>query len=165
MKKQLIFAALALLIATLACSFQNIGMRTIDTQEITISETLPKNLTETKLVFQMTGGEFSIQPDANGLVVGTIRYNVAQWEPEFTRSNHRYEITQVNPLKVSGIPTDDILNQWDLRLSPALPLDLTIEGGASKNIFNFSGLQLINLAITQGASDTTIQFDEPNPVR
>jgi predicted membrane protein len=45
-----------------------------------------------------------------------------------------------------------------------LPLDLTIEGGASENTFDFSGLRLTQLNIVQGASDTTIRFDTPNPV-
>lgn len=164
MKKQLIFATLALLIASLACSIQNVQMKTIETQEVSIAETLPDNLTDTELVFKMTGGEFSVHPGASELVNGTIRYNIAQWEPEFTRSNHRYEIKQVNPFRISGIPTGDTVNEWDLAISNAVPLDITIEGGASKNLFNFSGLQISNLAITQGTSDTTIQFDVPNPI-
>jgi hypothetical protein len=41
---------------------------------------------------------------------------------------------------------------------------LTIEGGASENTFDFSGLQLTNLNITQGASETEVRFDTPNPV-
>ncbi|MEA3326216.1 MAG: toast rack family protein [Chloroflexota bacterium] len=164
MKKQLIFPILALIIAGFACSIQNVQMETIDTQIVQISEPLPGNNDETELMFQMTGGEFSINPGADGLVNGTITYNVEQWEPEFTRSSNLFEIKQVNPLRISGIPSNKIENKWELSLTRNLPLNLNIEGGASDNDFNFTGLQLTNLTIKQGASDTSVRFDSPNPV-
>jgi len=164
MKKQLILAILVLILAAMACSIQNIEMKTIETQVITIAEPLPEGLAGTELVFKMTGGKFNISPGAEGLVNGSITYNVEQWEPEFTRSNYYYEIKQRNSFTITGIPTGNIKNQWDLGLSTALPLDLTIEGGASENTYDFSGLQLTRLNIVQGASDTTIRFDSPNPI-
>jgi hypothetical protein len=139
-------------------------MKTIDTQVVNINEPLPEDLAETELVFNMTGGKFDITPGAEGLVNGSITYNVEQWEPEFTRSNYYYEIKQRNAFNITGIPTGNIKNHWELGLSTVLPLDLTIEGGASENTFDFSGLQLTQLNIVQGASDTTIRFDTPNPV-
>lgn len=164
MKKQVIFAILGLVIAAMACSIQNIEMKTIDTQVVNINEPLPEDLAGTELIFNMTGGKFDITPGAEGLVNGSITYNVEQWEPEFTRSNYYYEIKQRNAFNITGIPTGNIKNHWELGLSTVLPLDLTIEGGASENTFDFSGLQLTQLNIVQGASDTTIRFDTPNPV-
>ena len=164
MKKQLIFPILALIIAGLACSIQNVQMKTIDTQIVQISEPLPGNNDATEIGFQMTGGEFSINAGADGLVNGTITYNVEQWEPEFTRSSNLFEIKQVNPLRVSGIPSNEIENKWELSLTRNLPINLYIEGGASQNNFDFTGLQLTNLTIKQGASDTSIRFDSSNPV-
>jgi len=164
MKKQLILVVLTLMMATFACSIQNIEMKTIEEQEVVISEALPNNLEETALVFQMTGGEFSLRPGADMLVNGSIIYNVEQWEPEFTRSDNRFMIKQVNPLRISGIPVGDVINTWDLVLTNTIPLDLKIEGGASKNDFDLSGLQLTMLDITQGASETNIRFDVPNPI-
>jgi len=165
MKKQLVIVILTLVIASLSCSIQNVSMNTIETQEVTVTEPLPGNLEETELLFQMTGGEFTIHPGAVGLVDGTINYNVEQWEPQFTRSNFQYHIKQVDPFRFSGIPSGDVINQWDLSLTNALPLNLTIEGGASDNEFDFSGLQLTNLDIRQGASQTVIRFQQPNPIR
>lgn len=164
MKKQVIFAILGLVIAAMACSIQNIEMKTIGTQVVNINEPLPEDLAETELIFNMTGGKFDITPGAEGLVNGSITYNVEQWEPEFTRSNYYYEIKQRNAFNITGIPTGNIKNHWELGLSTVLPLDLTIEGGASENTFDFSGLRLTQLNIVQGASDTTIRFDTPNPV-
>ena len=164
MKKQLILPVLALIIAGIACSIQNVQMETIDTQIVEISEPLPGNIDETKLMFQMTGGEFSISPGTEGLVEGTITYNVEQWEPEFTRSSNLFEIKQVEPLRITGIPSDEVKNKWDLSLTRNIPINLQIEGGASDNDFDLTGLQLTSLTIKQGASDTSIRFDSPNPI-
>lgn len=47
MKKQFIFAILALAFASFACSIQNIQMNTINTQQVDIMEPLPGNAEET----------------------------------------------------------------------------------------------------------------------
>lgn len=163
MKKPLIAVILVLVLATFACSVDNIGMETVETRTVTISENLPANLGETELDFNMTGGKFTLYPGSEFLVNGTITYNVEQWEPQFTRRDNYFQIKQVNPLRFSGIPNNDVVNTWDLALTKLLPLNLSIEGGGSKNTYDFTGIQLTNLKIVQGASDTTIQFDAPNP--
>jgi hypothetical protein len=164
MKKQLIAAIAALIIATVACSIQNVEMKTVEPRTVTIAEALPGNTEETEIAFQMTGGTFTIVPGAQGLVDGSITYNVEQWEPEFTRRENYLRIKQTSPFKISGIPTGDTTNNWDLALTTAKPLNLKIEGAASKNSFDFSGLQLVNLNIIQGASETTISFNTLNPL-
>jgi hypothetical protein len=163
MKKPLIVVLLALILSSFACSVSNIEMKTVDTRVVEISEELPADMGPSELVFNMTGGSFDLNPGAAQFVSGTITYNVEQWEPRFTRSNNYYEVKQVNAWRISGIPTSDVVNQWDLALSSLLPMDLTIEGGASKNHFDLTGLQLTNLKITQGASETDLRFDTPNP--
>jgi len=162
MKKQLLAVILALFLSTLACSIDNVKMETIETRTVAINESMPLNTEETTIKFNMTGGVFNLRSGAEGLVNGTIIYNVEQWEPQFTRRENAYEIRQVSPFSITGIPTKDVVNTWDLYLSSALPLDLSIEGGASEYIFDFSGLQLTNLRILQGASESTIRFDIPN---
>ena len=160
----LIATALTLILASLACSIQNVQMQTIDTRVVNIDEPLPPDGGTAELVFQMTGGEFTIVPGADGLVNGSINYNVEQWEPEFTRSENHYEIKQADPFRITGLPSKDIINTWYLTLTRAIPLDLSIEGGASENEYDLSGLQLTNLRIVQGASDSVIRFDAPNPL-
>ncbi len=165
MKKPMIMVVLALLIATLACQINNINwqIETSETRVANIAENLPDNIEETELKFNMAGGEFFLNPGSTHLVAGTITYNVEKWEPEFTRRQNFFQIRQVDPFSFTGIPGNDVENTWDLMLTNTLPLDLTIEGGASKNVFNFSGMQLTKLSIIQGASETMIHFDVPNP--
>ena len=164
MKKQILFAILVLILASFACSIQNFQMDTVETRQVDIMEPL-ENTEEAEINFQMTGGKFTIFPTANGLVTGTIIYNVEQWEPEFTRSSNLYEISQVNPFRISGIPSGEVVNNWDLSLTTEIPLNVSIEGGASENDFDFTGMRLANLRIVQGASDSTIRFDAPNPLK
>ena len=162
MKKPIIAVILVLILATFACSISNIEMRTIDLQTVAINEPLPANMAEAELSFSMTGGTFNIVPGSGMLASGSIVYNVEQWEPQFTRSNNYYEIKQVSPFSFSGIPTNDVVNTWDLALTNEIPLNLTIEGGASENVYDFTGLKLTGLKITQGASETDVRFDAPN---
>jgi hypothetical protein len=164
MKKQLIAALLVLVLSSFACSLQNIQMETSETRTMNIVEALPFDMLETEIVLKMTGGKFNLSPGATDLVNGTIVYNVEQWEPEFTRRENRLEIKQTNPFKISGLPTQDVVNTWDLSLSNALPINLSIEGGASENLIDLTGLKLTNLKIIQGASETTVRFDAPNPI-
>ena len=164
MKKPIIAVLISLLLATLACSLQNVRMETIDPQIVFISEPMPQNMQETELVFKMTGGKFMITPEAKCLVEGSIKFNVEPWEPEFIRRDNYFEIRQANPFRLTGIPLGDVENIWELGVTNSLPLRLTIEGGASENHFDLTGLQLSRLRITQGASDTTIRFDAPNPI-
>lgn len=164
MKIRPLLACLALLLATLACSLQNIQMKTIETQTVNIAEPMPSDNEVTELNFRMTGGKFSLVPGAEGLVNGTITYNLEQWEPEFTRRDNFYQIRQVDSFSFTGIPSGNIENNWDLALSSQIPLKLSIEGGASENTFDLTGMQLTDLKIIQGASETEIRFDVPNPV-
>ena len=151
MKKQLFVVSIALLLATLACSLQNVQLETIDPQIVFVSEPLPANPEVTELIFKMTGGEFIISPGAEGLVTGTIKYNVEQWQPEFDRRDNYLEIRQTNPFRLDGIPLGDVENIWELALTDALPLNLTIEGGGTVNYYgspsvtqDISGLGDIN---------------------
>jgi hypothetical protein len=164
MKIKPLLAFLALVFATLACSIQNIQMKTIETQVKAIAEPMPSNSDVTELKFRMTGGKFSLVPGAQGLVNGTISYNVEQWEPEFTRRHNFYKIRQVDPFNFTGLPSGDVENNWDIALSSTIPINLSIEGGASENFFDLTGLQLTDLNIVQGASETIVRFDTLNPV-
>ena len=164
MKKQLSAVLVVLILTSFACSIQNFQMKTIETEQLYVSEMLPGNAERTELFFKMVGGEFILKPDADGLINGTISYNVQLWEPKFTRLENYFAIEQVNPYRITGLPSEKTINDWDLSLTTAIPLDLSIEGGASKNTYDFTGLQLTRLNVVQGASETTIRFDAPNPI-
>lgn len=47
---------------------------------------------------------------------------------------------------------------WQLGISNEIPVDLTVEGGASRMIFDLAGLKLRNFTLKTGASSTDILF-------
>ena len=61
---------------------------------------------------------------------------------------------------LSGL--DKIKNEWDLKLG-SVPMALTINAGAYDGTFDFGGLSLNNLFISDGASKVTADFSAPNP--
>lgn len=106
------------------------------------------------------------QGSPDELLSGAFSYNVAEWQPQITRTDDRLEVRQGGTRDNWGIPTGrvgTIRNEWALALSPAVPLDLDIKAGAGQGTLDLSGLQLTSLAMTMGAGDFEILFDDPNP--
>ena len=104
--------------------------------------------------FQLTGG-------AEGLVDGSVQYNIDDLKSTVTTAGNRVTIEQVH----NGVTNfgRDARNQWDLKLSDATPLDLTIEAGAYNGSYDLGGLRLRGLSVSQGAAETTYDFSKPNP--
>lgn len=50
---------------------------------------------------------------------------------------------------------------WSIALNPTIPLDLKLEGGASDNKLDLSGLKLANLELNTGASSTEVLLPPP----
>lgn len=55
-------------------------------------------------------------------------------------------------------------NEWDVRLTPLIPMYLGIEMGASKANLDFGGLKIKDMKIETGVADAVINFSEPNSV-
>ena len=154
-----------LILVSLACS------TSINIPEMDISETQVVNLnlpivnsaTISLIDLRMGGGTLAISPDASGLIDGSITYNVDDWEPSISQQSNKYILRQDKAYKVTGIPSEKIINEWDLRFSNQVPLGINIEAGAYKGTFDFSGLQIQDMEITEGASEATINFNQPNP--
>ena len=52
---------------------------------------------------------------------------------------------------------------WNIRLNPAVPLDLDVNAGASNVDIDLAGLQVSSLNLDIGASDTTVVFPAKGP--
>ena len=156
----LVFVALTLM----ACSF-TVNVPSVDTgmsNTLEISEPVLTSTDTNEVTIEMGAGTLSITGGASELIEGTVEYNVANWEPEITRSSNSISISQNNSSNV-GFPDGDIQNDWNLQLGDA-PIDLTVNAGAYEGKIDLSGLSITNLDISDGASKSTIQFDSLNPV-
>jgi hypothetical protein len=104
---------------------------------------------------------FQLASGAENLVDGSIQYNVDEMKPIVSTSGNHVTIDQGHNA-VLTFPRDT-RNEWDLKLSDATPLNLTIEAGAYKGTYDLGGLRLRGLNVSQGAAETTYDFSKPNP--
>jgi hypothetical protein len=172
MKHTLLIIMAMLALPSLACTITlptPPQLTTGPTQTFTVSEALPGDASADKPVkveLRMGAGELTLQSGADGLAEGEIEYNVPEWKPTVTSSEGKLIIEQgpSQNQNLSWFPGKDneIINNWDLELGNA-PMNLSISAGAYKGTLDLSGLHLRNLAISDGASDTEVTFDEANP--
>jgi len=166
---RLFFVLMAMALASLACSV-NVDLpdipklKTGPTETFTLAEPLPDVKGATNVTLNMGAGKLNVTPGGTGLISGTVQYNIAEWKPELTRSDSALRLTQGKVKDSLGFPNSDtkLVNDWDIQLGPAL-LDLKIDAGAYKGVLELGGLKLQNLEINDGASDTEVNFSEPNP--
>jgi len=164
MKRLIAFVA-TLALATLACGFGiNLPrLETGPTQTVTVSETLPDGDTVAEVSVSMGAGELSIAPGAQeAFVEGTIKYNVEDWKPTVTNQAGKITIEQGQRDGISGLPNNDMVNEWDLKFGDA-PMKLEVQAGAYQGALDLSGLALRRLEINDGASEATVKFDSVNP--
>lgn len=165
MKKITLTSALLILVLlTSACSFSiNIPeIKTGETNEMVIREPAPEGDTA-RLTIEMGAGTLSLTGGSDQLVEGSVRYNVADWEPEVQRQSNEVRLTQNTSGKLS-VPTSNVINDWQLEIG-SQPMELTVQAGAYRGTLDLGGIPLTNLTITDGASDARIIFDKLNPVR
>ena len=155
----------ALVLASLACSV-NINVPQIETGEtrtLEINEDLPTDPEPFRMTLEMSAGTFNLSSGADGLLNGTIEYNVDGWKPSIDRGSSSLSVTQGGLKNIRGVPSNNVINDWRLKLSDRVPMDLTIKAGAYKGSLDLTGLRLTTLSITDGASDSEVRFDAPNP--
>lgn len=109
-------------------------------------------------------GKLQISTSDREQMEATLKLNVEDWTPKITVNPTTFNIKQENIIQYSGIPTDKIINEWNLRLVEHAIYDLDIEAGVYTGIYELSGLPIRRLEIREGASDTKIYFNTPNPI-
>ena len=72
-------------------------------------------------------GDLTLSPGASGLVSGTVKYNVEDWEPDLSRGDDSLTIQQ-GSTKLPAGEAAAIVNDWDLQLGQT-PLYLDLDLG------------------------------------
>jgi hypothetical protein len=165
----LLLVAGALLMATLACSISipSVDIMTGPTTETLIDVPRQSDPSQEAYVTLMFGAnQLKISPGAEGLVGGSVRTNVKDFEPVVTIDGSDIRIVQ-GELDVTGFPNiraaDDMLNEWNLKLGSD-PIRLRIASGAYQGEMDLGGLALTDLYITDGAAEVKVDFSMPNAV-
>lgn len=157
---------LVLTLALSACSFhinlpftQEAGPTQVD--EITLP--VPADTDVVDLSLSFSAGTLTMHPGTDSLIAGTATYNIEDFKPVVTVDGSTVNIEQGN-WQLTGIPDmSNIKNEWDMSLGNT-PINLNIQAGAYKAEYDFGGLSLTNLTISDGAAETTLDFSSPNAV-
>ena len=169
-KNRILTAALVLALVSLACGINLKSpvtqIKTGPTQTVDIQVPLPEASTGVELNLEFVAGELNLSPGAIGsLAVGTATFNVTDFEPIVEAAGSSYTLRS-GDLEIEGVPvtSGDVKNEWDLQLAN-IPMSLEIQAGAYSGKFELGGLSLEKLAISEGGSDLTGSFSEPNRVQ
>ena len=113
-------------------------------------------------------GRIDIAPtDDPVLYAMTLRYDESMASPV-----HRYDASgraltlgvDIESRRLSGL-RDQTRGEMRLSLTRAVPIDLGLELGATKATLDLGGLNLTNLRLDAGASETLLDFSAPNSGR
>jgi len=165
MHKKLTLAILALAVASLACGLQtNLPAIKTPVPDVVDQINIPTPDGDASLTLSFGAGKLTVGPlhAASPLVQGTATYNIPDIKPEIKTDGGIISLSQGN-YQMNGFPSlNNIKNEWDLKLG-ASPMALTINAGAYEGHYDFGGLALTNLTISDGASQVTADFSAPNP--
>jgi len=104
-------------------------------------------------------GDLQVSGGAADLLEADFTYNVARLKPEVEYKNG--DLTVKQP-ETKGFPVllgiGDFRNEWDLRLSNDVPMDLRVNMGAGTNDLKLAGLSLTRLDINLGAGKSTVDL-------
>jgi len=130
----------------------------------TINVPVPDASETPDLSLMVRGGQFSLAPGAKqGLVEGTVTYNVSQLKPQIDIDGSNIHIFPEKELGFGAFATENLENTWDLKLGP-MPMELTIDVGGTNSEIELGTLALTDLAITQGLGDFQLSFSQPNQI-
>ncbi len=168
-KNVIVFITVILALTTLACSFtvnlpfkkMNFETGPVATKEINIPQ--PKSSKTANVSIAFGAGKLNIERSGSEyLVQGSAKYNVPELEPTVTVADAESKITIEQSLKSNGFPNfpDDFVNDWNLSFGN-YPLNLEIQAGAYQGHFDFGGLNIRKLEISDGVSDVDLDFSSP----
>jgi hypothetical protein len=164
--KRLLLPTVALLLVALACSF-TVNLPRMNTGDLVTEEiNIPvfeegSGVVEVQLNFG--AGDLNIEPGTDEfLISGTAAYNVPELKPEITVRQSEVIIAQEGEgLEFIPVLGGDFENTWDLQLGTN-PVELIIAAGGYRGDFELGGLSIQSLRISEGGSNTSLSFSEPN---
>lgn len=107
----------------------------------------------------MGAGELEVNGGAAELFEGEFTYNVADWKPivdyGVNEGSGRLMVSQEGTF--DGLPfSNNVRNEWDLRLNDEMPLEMVVRFGAGEGRLNLASLNLSSLNIEGGAGTADI---------
>jgi len=104
-------------------------------------------------------GVLDVSGDGDDLLDADFTYNVAKLKPQVEYTDGTLTVSQP---ETKGMPAllgvSNFRNEWGLRLSNDVPMDLSVDVGAGTSTLKLGGLSLSGLKITLGATEGTIDL-------
>ncbi len=107
-------------------------------------------------------GTVQISPGGANLIEGVINYNVAALKPEVSVGSRSVRVRQGN-MRGSVTFGRQVVNDWRIQLGKGVPMNLTLQTGATKGVYDLGGLSLRSAVFNLGATETIVDFSQPNP--
>jgi hypothetical protein len=104
-------------------------------------------------------GELRVNGGAKKLLEADFLYNIARWKPQVTYgvSGNQAKLVVKQPGN-TGNPWGNVRNEWNLRLSDDVPLDLRVELGVGKSRLEIGSLSLTGLNIQTGVGEVLVDL-------
>ncbi|TKI70613.1 hypothetical protein FC756_06875 [Lysinibacillus mangiferihumi] len=104
-------------------------------------------------------GEMTVSKGAKEWLEGSAQYNINKLAPEvnYKLRGNTGEI-EIEHKGSSKVKMGNIKNLWDVQLNEDIPMDLSIETGASKAMLDLRGLKLEKLDIETGVGDLNVDL-------
>jgi hypothetical protein len=99
----------------------------------------------------------------DALLEAAFRYNRARLRPEIDyRVSGETGILKVGYERRRGLTLGRIRNEWDLKLSQAIPIDLKVKLGAGRSDLDLRGLELTRVDIDMGVGEMNLDLQGPH---
>jgi N-terminal domain of toast_rack, DUF2154 len=158
MKKSFFIAVLvgATLVVTSGCNIITNGK--VKEELISIEKDNAKSL---DVNVDLGAGKLNVTKGGNEWVEGIAEYSHKQLKPEVSYklkgSKGKVKIEQ-GKHKLPNVKIGKFKNEWNLKLTDQIPLDLDVDAGASKTDLDLKGLDLNSLDIENGVGELTVDL-------
>jgi hypothetical protein len=143
----------ALLVASCSSSAR-VGALQTESQSVELGDAK-----SVKVEINMGAGNLDVNGGADQLLEADFTYNVAKLKPEVKYTDGTLIVWQPDS---KGLPAlmgiTDYRNEWGLRLSDEVPMDLSVVLGAGSSNLNLAALSLTGLDISLGAGEYVIDL-------
>lgn len=116
---------------------------------------------------EMGAGTLLVSGGANELLAASFTYNVAAMEPRATYADGKLDVRDrgvtVRLATLAG--SGDYRNEWDLRLSDEVPLEMAANLGAGRTDLDLGGLALTRLEVNGGAGEVNLDLSGSQTLR
>jgi len=112
-----------------------------------------------RVEINMGAGDLEVTGGADKLLEADFTYNVDKLKPEVKYTNGTLVVRQPDSNGLSALQgITDFRNEWSLRLSDGVPMDLHVDLGAGASNLKLAGLSLTGLDVSLGAGEYTIDL-------